>query len=250
MAFYHLGMVTGASGRELDAPGCALFQKLNRRPWANLLLPDLSPVPLPHFYVPEIPTVQYLWEPGSHPIFQIPLLRLLSHPVSCFLIPPFSPTHKKKVSQQEFEQLNTHLQYADENGEYADISAGDRVIDESIAASIADNAESNAAAAEAETQSSQPAKNSAVHNYLKQVHEQLQREEATHGKPLCYKRGDFFYRPPHAVFSLQKIKDTTGLDPSVLYARDVFVWLPHLLPGHPDQFKCTCGLGLSRNGVH
>lgn len=154
------------------------------------------------------------------------------------------------MSQQEFEQLNTHLQYVVENDEYADIAAGDQVIDDSLADSVSDNAESNAAAAEAETQSSHPAKKSAVHNYLKEVHEQLQREEAKHGKPSCYRRGDFFYRPPHAVFSLQKIKDTTGLDPSALYSRDVFVWLPHLLPGHPDQFKCTCGLGLSRNGAY
>jgi hypothetical protein len=153
------------------------------------------------------------------------------------------------VSQQDFEQLNTHLQYIQENDEHADITAGDRVIDESPGDSVSDNAESDAVAAEAETQSSQPAKKSAVHDYLKQVHDQLQREEAKHGKPSCYNRGDVFYRPSHAVFSFQKIKDTTGLDPTVLYSRDVFVWLPHLLPGHPDKFKCKCGLRLSRNGA-
>ncbi|KAJ7914555.1 hypothetical protein B0H13DRAFT_2270697 [Mycena leptocephala] len=129
---------------------------------------------------------------------------------------PSAAAHKKKVSQQDFEQLNTHLQYIQENDEHADITAGDRVIDESLGDSVSDNAESDAVAAEAETQSSQPAKKSAVHDYLKQVHDQLQREEAKHGKPSCYNRSDFFYRPSHAVFSLQKIKDTTGLDPTAI----------------------------------
>ncbi|KAF8164387.1 hypothetical protein K438DRAFT_268271 [Mycena galopus ATCC 62051] len=40
----------------------------------------------------------------------------------------------------------------------------------------------------------------------------------------------------------------TGLDPSELYPHDVFIWIPNLLPGAPDRFKCTCGKVLSRNG--
>ncbi|KAJ7738873.1 hypothetical protein DFH07DRAFT_778935 [Mycena maculata] len=41
-----------------------------------------------------------------------------------------------------------------------------------------------------------------------------------------------------------------GLDPDKLCFPMVLVWLPHLLPGHPDRFKCTCGKPLSKNGFH
>ncbi|KAJ7790501.1 hypothetical protein B0H14DRAFT_2625938 [Mycena olivaceomarginata] len=162
---------------------------------------------------------------------------------------PASISSSVQLSREEFAQLNAQLQFVDENDEYGDIASGDQEIDDSLAEATSDNSESDAAAAQAETQSSQPARKSQLHEQLLAVHKRLQREETKHGKPLCYKRGDFFDRPQHPVFfALEQSKDTTGFDPSLLYSRKVFVWLPHLLPGHPDRFKCTCGLGLSKNG--
>ncbi|KAF8166311.1 hypothetical protein K438DRAFT_262832 [Mycena galopus ATCC 62051] len=123
------------------------------------------------------------------------------------------------LSSQEFEEVNAHLQYVDDNNEYADIAAGDRAIDESLADSVSDNSESNAAAAEAETQSSQPTKKSALHDYLKAVRARLQEEETKHGKPLCYKRGDFFdfseaifIRDKSDVLAVQAVLKQHGID--------------------------------------
>lgn len=154
-----------------------------------------------------------------------------------------------QISPEVLEQLNGQLNYIEEHDEHADITAGDRLIDESLGDDILDNAASNAEAAEAETRSSQPVENSVLHDQLVAVLQRLQKEEEEHGRPLCYLRGDFYDRPPHPVFALQKSKVTTGLDPCQLYLRKVFVWLPYLLPGCPDRFKCTCGMRLSRNCV-
>ncbi|KAJ7609121.1 hypothetical protein FB45DRAFT_1039279 [Roridomyces roridus] len=79
------------------------------------------------------------------------------------------------------------------------------------------------------------------------VRNRLTKEIEQHGKPLCYLRGDFYDRPPHPVFALNLMQ--TGANPTTLYWRDVFVWLPHLLPGSPANFTCTCGKALSRNGM-
>ncbi|KAJ7673572.1 hypothetical protein B0H14DRAFT_3687689 [Mycena olivaceomarginata] len=76
------------------------------------------------------------------------------------------------------------------------LRAGDQLIDESLGDNIPDSAESNAAAAEAETQSSEPAPSSVIHKQLTAIQERLLEEETTHGKPLCYLCGDFFDRPP------------------------------------------------------
>ncbi|KAJ7141480.1 hypothetical protein C8R44DRAFT_932126 [Mycena epipterygia] len=154
------------------------------------------------------------------------------------------------ISAVDFTQLNEQLNYIEENDEHADIAADDRIIDESLVDDIADNSESIGAAAEAETQSSEPADHSVLQKQLVDLAKRLSDEEQEYGKPLCYLRGDFFDRPPHPVFALQTGKDTTGLDPDQLYLRKVFVWLPYLLPGHPDRFKCTCGMQLSKNGFN
>ncbi|KAJ7823132.1 hypothetical protein B0H14DRAFT_3146115 [Mycena olivaceomarginata] len=44
------------------------------------------------------------------------------------------------------------------------------------------------------------------------------------------------------------LRSLGGGDPTKLYEREVFVWLPHLLPGAPNKFHCPCGMHLSRNG--
>jgi len=67
-------------------------------------------------------------------------------------------------------------------------------------------------------------------------------------RPNCYIRGDFFHRKKHAVFALCD-DSATGFNVDSLCARDVFVWLPLLLPGAPDYFKCTCGERLIKHGT-
>ncbi|KAJ7875171.1 hypothetical protein B0H14DRAFT_2568940 [Mycena olivaceomarginata] len=155
-----------------------------------------------------------------------------------------------QTTQIAFTQLNEQLEYIEEHDEYADIATCDSIIDESLSDDASDNAELNAKAAEPETWSSQPAETPVLHNYLLAVHKRLRQEETVHGKPLCYIPGDFFDRPLHPVFALERSKDTVGLDAGQLYLRNVFVWLPYLLPGHPDKFKCTCGKHLSKNGFN
>ncbi|KAJ7819831.1 hypothetical protein B0H14DRAFT_3736678 [Mycena olivaceomarginata] len=163
---------------------------------------------------------------------------------------PLGSTAHRDISPDEFARLSEQFEFIEEHNEHADIAAGDQLIDESLGDNIPDSAESNAAAAEAETQSSEPAPSSVIHKQLTAIQERLLGEETTHGKPLCYLHGDFFNRPPHPVFALQKTQNMTGLDPRHLYLRKVFVWLLYLLPGCPDRFKCTCGKPLPKNGVY
>ncbi|KAJ7764812.1 hypothetical protein B0H16DRAFT_429521 [Mycena metata] len=143
----------------------------------------------------------------------------------------------------EFTQLNEQLDYMDDHDEHADIASGDRLIDDSFVNDLTGIEETNA-----EPHAAEPAQSSALHNQLVALQTRLMQEEAEHGKPLCYTRGDFFDRPPHPIFALETCKDTTGLKPEPLYWRKVFVWLPHLLPGHPETFKCVCNMPLTKNG--
>ncbi|KAJ7889507.1 hypothetical protein B0H14DRAFT_3709849 [Mycena olivaceomarginata] len=131
---------------------------------------------------------------------------------------PLGSTAHRDISPDEFARLSEQFEFIEEHDEHADVAAGDQLIDESLGDNIPDSAESNAAAAEAETQSSEPAPSSVIHKQLTAIQERLLEEETTHGKPLCYLR--------------------------------VFVWLPYLLPGCPDRFKCTCGKPLSKNGFN
>ncbi|KAJ7684297.1 hypothetical protein DFH06DRAFT_3269 [Mycena polygramma] len=90
---------------------------------------------------------------------------------------------------------------------------------------------------------------SGPHDYLKSVRDRLVREQAEARLPVCYSRGDFFERAPHPVFALENMVGS-GLTHESMYHLDVFVWLPDLLPGCPDTFKCVCGLSLCRNGYN
>lgn len=107
-----------------------------------------------------------------------------------------------------------------------------------------DSIEANETVAEAETRASEARTDSVLQKYFLSVRKRLSAEIKKYGSTVCYRRGDFYDRPPHPVFSLQR-----SLDPTQLYMRDIFVWLPNLLPGHPDRFKCTCGKPLNRNGM-
>jgi hypothetical protein len=139
------------------------------------------------------------------------------------------------MSLDSWAQFNSELQFVAENDEHADIAAGDQIIDESLVNEALSHTEPSAETLEAETQSTEPIVNSVLHDQLVSVKARLETEIKLHGKPLCYKRGDFFDRPPHPVFALNEAMKSR-LDPAKLYQRQVFVWLPHLLPGGPDRF--------------
>ncbi|KAJ6482041.1 hypothetical protein C8R47DRAFT_1283386 [Mycena vitilis] len=157
-------------------------------------------------------------------------------------------SNQTNISQAEFAQLTDQLEYIEEHDEHADIASGDRVINDSLIDEVLDSTEADAPA-EAETHSSEPGKESALHKWFVSVRDRLSIEIKKYKSPLCYQRGDFYDRAPHPVFALQwSMKRNTELDPSELYPHDVFVWIPNLLPGAPNRFKCTCGKPLSRNG--
>jgi hypothetical protein len=147
------------------------------------------------------------------------------------------------MSADNLARLNEALTYIAENDEHADIASGEAEIDESLVEAVPEGGKGDA---ETETQSSKAATNSVLSIFLKYVKEQLQLEIDIHKRPLCYLRRDFYWRPPHPVFSLQR---EFGTNPDIVYWRDVFVWLPHLLPGAPERFKCSCNLPLSLKGM-
>ena len=106
----------------------------------------------------------------------------------------------------------------------------------------------DATAAEMETHETEAATDSAIHQYLKTVRESIKNEIKQHMRPKCYSRGDFFHRKKHAVFALCD-DSATGFNVDSLCTRDVFVWLPLILPGAPDFFKCSCGEHLIKHGT-
>jgi hypothetical protein len=139
-------------------------------------------------------------------------------------------------------RLNEEIEYIDENDEHADIATGDHIIDDSLAGNSPESTEDTMDTAEAEIPDDE---NSVLSKQLKAAKDRISQEIKLHKQPLCYERGDFFDRPPHPVFALK----AGPIDPSALYHRKIFVWLPHLLPGCPSRFKCTCGMPLSRKGL-
>ncbi|KAJ7656577.1 hypothetical protein B0H17DRAFT_1185905 [Mycena rosella] len=71
-----------------------------------------------------------------------------------------------EISPNEFLQLNNHLDYIEENDEHADIAAGDRILDESLADEVLESTEANAETAEAETRCSEAHVNTVLHRQL------------------------------------------------------------------------------------
>ncbi|KAJ7872089.1 hypothetical protein B0H13DRAFT_2280300 [Mycena leptocephala] len=152
-----------------------------------------------------------------------------------------SPSHSVQITALDLARLNEEISYFDENDEHADIAAGDRIIDDSLGDDSPGGTEDTTDTAEAEIPDDE---NCVLSNQLKAAKKRITSEIDIHKKPLCYERGDFFDRPPHPVFALKG----GSINPSALYHRKIFVWLPHLLPGCPSRFKCTCGMPLSRKG--
>jgi len=145
-------------------------------------------------------------------------------------------------------QLEQDLAYICEHDELSDVASGYGVVEDSLANEILESTSEPAADAHAESQSSEVREQSSIHRHLSAALKQIKKEIKAHGRPESYRRGDFFYRPKHAVFALHDAA-VTGLQPDHLCARDIFLWLPTCLPGAPDTFRCTCGGRLSKNGA-
>ncbi|KAK7021556.1 hypothetical protein R3P38DRAFT_2533683, partial [Favolaschia claudopus] len=146
--------------------------------------------------------------------------------------------------------LNFDLDFNVEHDEHADIAASDRQIDESLIDEALDHIQPDSSGAEDETNAAETVTDSEIHKQLLALKARRDDEIKKYKMPLCYIRGDFFDRPPHPVFALHNSMKGSGLNPSDLYLRDVFIWLPYLLPGCPTRFICTCGAALSRNGFN
>jgi hypothetical protein len=138
--------------------------------------------------------------------------------------------------QNEITFIQEHDAFTDTtSGGTQDLSEGNDILDEVAEGPVPQD---DATAAGVETQETEAAMDSAIERYLKTVRESIQNEIKQHMRPNCYTRGDFFYRKRHAVFALCD-DSATGFNVDSLCARDVFVWLPLLLPSAPDFFKRT-----------
>ncbi|KAK7017601.1 hypothetical protein R3P38DRAFT_3559537 [Favolaschia claudopus] len=165
-------------------------------------------------------------------------------------IPVSSTDPSTGIAAGHWRQLNSEFEFITENDEHADIAAGDCNIDESLVNEALDHIHPDAGSAEAGIGADETVVESEIHKQLVELKARLDREIKVHNMPLCYVRGTFYDRPPHPVFALHNGMKVNGLDPRDLYLRDVFIWLPYLLPGSPTRFICTCGGALSRNGFN
>lgn len=127
----------------------------------------------------------------------------------------------------------------------------EHIFDESLGDTEAENDDSaNAEWAQTETEEAEVQALSANHQWLKANLAKIIKETDGPGKPRpnCYINGELWIRPIDSVFALEQA-GTSGLTPADLYLPPIFVWLPFCLPGHPEAFKCECGMKLIRHGA-
>jgi len=171
--------------------------------------------------------------------------------ISLSVLPPSAILHRDSgtLSNSAFNQLNAELSFIEDNNEHGEIASGFTQIDTSLVDELIPDADiDNPSAAQAEAEASDPAVESSLQQFLSAAKRRIVKEIEKYGQPLCYKQGSFFEYAVHPVFAVKKAA-AIGLTPNRLYHRDIFLWLPHLLPGHPDKFKCTCGMYLSKHGM-
>ncbi|KAG6877503.1 hypothetical protein C0992_009828 [Termitomyces sp. T32_za158] len=170
-------------------------------------------------------------------------------------IPPAQRDHK---AENEFNPTVLSAEgYSDLQSAWEEIQSvevteghGDAEVEESLF----DNSESLAesmthAEAEAEAESHLQG----VHiEYLLGLRDRIKAEIKQFGQPLCYKTGTFWIYPRDTLFALHTSEiSALGYSPTELYHLPVFVWLPAVLPGCPDIFRCTkCGHHLVRKGFN
>ncbi|KAJ7196492.1 hypothetical protein GGX14DRAFT_672632 [Mycena pura] len=151
------------------------------------------------------------------------------------------------MSTAHVQQLRDELTFISENDEHADIARGDVTVDDSLINDVLGTVEPEDVAGE--ESASAPPLDSSTMRYLRNLKERLLAEIEKYGEPLCYRRGDLYERAPHSIFALKTSFARTaanGHPEDLLYARDVCVWFPHLLPGAPDSFKCFSDKPIAR----
>nr|GAT42352.1 predicted protein [Mycena chlorophos] len=143
------------------------------------------------------------------------------------------------LTASDYTSLTDSLTFIQENDEFADIASGENVVDESMLDDLADSSEENANTATQDYDASASPDKSAHQTQLENILLRIRHEIAKHGQPLCYARGDLFDRARHPLFA---VRDSAkhGFKPDLFCHLDVFVWIPWLLPGAPDTFKCSC----------
>ncbi|KAF5382845.1 hypothetical protein D9757_007324 [Collybiopsis confluens] len=171
---------------------------------------------------------------------------LVENSASAQLTPSLPPASLSHLTAAEYTHLSSEINFIQNHDEHADIASGFQDTQEGLADETLESPDNFASAAQREAQSSEPIVNSALQQYLVATLERLGKQIKKHGQPDCYRRGDFIIRPKHAIFILHDAA-RTGLASDYLCHRDIFVWLPALLPGAPEAFKCTCGKRLSKN---
>ncbi|KAJ7246078.1 hypothetical protein C8J57DRAFT_1241863 [Mycena rebaudengoi] len=162
------------------------------------------------------------------------------------------PSHRTELENtNSIVQLNKDLAAAAAfEDEPQDLS--ERIFEESLGDTEAENDDSaNAEWAQTETEEAEVQALSANHQWLKANLAKIIKETDGPGKPRpnCYKNGELWIRPIDPVFALEQA-GTSGLTPADLYLLPIFVWLPSCLPGHPEAFKCECGMKLIRHGYN
>nr|GAT42819.1 predicted protein [Mycena chlorophos] len=147
------------------------------------------------------------------------------------------------MTTADVQQLQNELDFISENDEHADIARGDVLVEESLVGEVL--GQEDELQDDDEDSASEPPPESSITRYLRSVRDRVQAEIDTHGEPLCYRRGDLYERAPHPVFTLKTCFTRTEEKKhpeDVLYARDICIWLPRLLPGAPEHFKCLSHL--------
>ncbi|KAJ7323595.1 hypothetical protein DFH08DRAFT_817633 [Mycena albidolilacea] len=166
----------------------------------------------------------------------------------------FAPHGSDHLSETALRNLIDQLHFLDINGLNAGVASGEDLIEDELPGLSAmeeqPNGEADAATAAEETGNAEPGPTSVLRTYLQNVKSRISDEIRTYGQPLCYKNGQLWDFPKHALFALRDaLVDPEGFKPDALYYLDVFIWLPHLLC--PDIiFKCECGYRLGLNGMN
>ncbi|KAF9011526.1 hypothetical protein BDZ89DRAFT_1167480 [Hymenopellis radicata] len=135
------------------------------------------------------------------------------------------------LSRTALSKLNADLAFVEENDEHGDIASGRAQINETIIDELLPEAGNTNEIPHEDN--ADPPPEAMISQYLRSVQRRIVKEIKKHGKPQCYVDGQFFYRPMHPVFA----------------ATCSFGFLI-LLAGHPEKFKCDCGMHLSKHGYN
>lgn len=125
------------------------------------------------------------------------------------------------------------------------------VVDDSLFDDAVDESDEVDESEELEKESDEDqAKTGVLYEYLKTEHAKILKEIDMKKRPQNYIDGTYWRRPRDSVFALEdSLLKTGSVSPNPLYLLDIFVWLPHLLPGAPDIFRCECGGHLNQHST-